>query len=264
MAMTRVGVGFAVALVAGAAAVGAQAPGQAPDMLREMAAAPRIPGYLGAAVIDASTYLPPPPADDSEAGKADMAAFVAARAGKGGPAWQAAIDELQLTGPASQKRLACAIGVSLAPAEAPVFYRMIARVGTDLIRGSYAAKELWKRPRPFTREATPDTCYPPAELAKGLSSSYPSGHAATGWLLGLILSQAAPDRASQALTWGRGVGEHRIACRVHYPSDVEAGRLMASVMYAQLSADAGFRADLDAARAEIAAAKAKGAVPTGC
>jgi len=264
MGLKGQGIGLALVTVALAGGVAAQAPAPAPDALRDAAQALRGAGYIGAGVLDASTYLPPPPADDSVEGKADMAALDAARARKGDASWRAAIDELHLTSPAAQKRIACAIGVTLTPAEAPAYYRMATRVGADLVRASYAAKDLWKRPRPYTREATPDTCYPADELAKGLSWSYPSGHSATGWLLGLILAQAAPDRASQVLTWGRNVGEHRIACRVHYPSDVQAGRLMASVMYAQLSTNPEFRADLEAAKAEIAAAKAKGAVPSGC
>lgn len=264
MGLKAMGVSFLLGGAALAAAVSAQAPKPAPDALRDMARSALPTGYIGAAVLDASTYLPPPPSDDSVDGKADIAALEAARAGKGGPVWRAATEELDLRTPAGRRQMSCALGVTLTPAEAPAYYRMAARIGTDLIRGSYAAKELWKRPRPYTRDAVPDTCYPPDELAKGLSWSYPSGHAATGWLLGLILSQAAPDRASQVLTWGRQVGERRIACRVHYPSDVAAGRMLASVMYAQLSTNPEFRVDLEAAKSEIAAARAKGAVPTGC
>ena len=76
-------------------------------------------------------------------------------------------------------------------------------------------------------------------------------------------NQASPGQADAILARGRAFGQSRVACNVHWLSDVEEGRLMASATVARLHDDAAFRADLAAARAEIASARAKGLGPTG-
>ena len=222
-------------------------------------------GYVGRfGLIDAGRYLPPPPAAGSAAEAADIAALAAARTRIGDATWTRAIDELNPRSPASVGRMMCALGAQLTPATAPALFRLLERSGRDLSAASEASKAAFNRPRPFEGKPDAVTCYPPDVLAKGLGSSYPSGHSGIGWLWGMILSQVAPDRAAEALVYGRGYGEHRIACMVHYPTDVDSGRLLGSVLYAQMSAIPAFRADLDAAKAEVAAAKAAGAKPAGC
>ena len=60
---------------------------------------------------------------------------------------------------------------------------------------------------------------------------------------------------------GKQIGESRIICGVHYASDIEAGRTLASAMVARLHGDPQFQADMKKARSEIARAKA---APSGC
>ena len=53
-----------------------------------------------------------------------------------------------------------------------------------------------------------------------------------------------------------------MVCNVHWESDVVAGRILgAGVLVARLHADASFREDLEAAKAEFAAVRAKGLKP---
>ena len=56
-------------------------------------------------------------------------------------------------------------------------------------------------------------------------------------------------------------GESRLVCGVHNMSAVEAGRTNGSVLAAELHGSPEFRADLDAARTEIAAARRAGPAP---
>jgi acid phosphatase (class A) len=53
---------------------------------------------------------------------------------------------------------------------------------------------------------------------------------------------------------GFDFAESRVVCRVHWRSDVAAGRLMASAVYARLQSDPVFKAQRDLARAELAKA----------
>ena len=56
-------------------------------------------------------------------------------------------------------------------------------------------------------------------------------------------------------------GQSRSICNVHWFSDVEAGRLMGSATVSQLHANPVFRADLRAARKEVAALRQNQAKP---
>ena len=94
------------------------------------------------------------------------------------------------------------------------------------------------------------------------NGSYPSGHSSLGWAWALILSEIDPEHANAILARGRAFGESRVICGVHWQSDVEEGRFMGASAVARLHADPAFRADLEAARAELAGIRAKNLKPT--
>jgi PAP2 superfamily len=98
---------------------------------------------------------------------------------------------------------------------------------------------------------------PEARAALEKDPSYPSGHTAIGWGFALILTEVSPDRADDLLARGRAFGESRIVVNHHWYSDVVWGRAMGAATVARLHADATFRADIDAAREEVAAIRAK-------
>jgi len=113
-----------------------------------------------------------------------------------------------------------------------------------------AAKDAYPRTRPFA-DRTMIQCDDPGENTAG---SYPSGHGAGGWALALVLAEIAPAHADAILQRGRDFGESRVICGYHFPSDIEAARLVAAGVIARLHADPAFRRDLDAARREMARA----------
>ena len=67
----------------------------------------------------------------------------------------------------------------------------------------------------------------------------------------MVLSELAPERATQLMTRGRAFGESRVVCGVHNASDVEAARTAASTVIAAVNGSVEFQADLAAARAEV-------------
>jgi acid phosphatase (class A) len=83
------------------------------------------------------------------------------------------------------------------------------------------------------------------------SGSYPSGHAAAGWLYALLLAEIDTEHADAIIRRGRAFGESRVVCGVHYLSDIEGGRLTASALAAELHGAPQFETDVASARAEL-------------
>ena len=69
-----------------------------------------------------------------------------------------------------------------------------------------------------------------------------------------MLASVAPERADALLQRAYAFGQSRVICGVHWQSDVSAGRLMASAVYARLQSDPVFKAQRELARAELAKA----------
>ncbi len=222
----------------------------------------RASGYLSAEQLpDHKTFLPPPPEVGSPLGKADLAIFEETRALANGPRWQLATSDDRIGG-SMLTNFSCATGVNFAAVETPALTRVLRRAGADLFPLVGAAKDHYQRPRPFVTEEGPVCITPSESFAK--SGSYPSGHAASGWLHALLLAEIDPDNAAAIINRGRAFGESRVVCGVHYLTDVEAGRLTATALIAALHGNSEFEADMDAARAELASLRsASAAKPDG-
>jgi acid phosphatase (class A) len=222
-----------------------------------MAKAPPSLGYLGAAAPDTYAILPPSPTPGDARDAGDRRIFKESRRYAHDPRWAQAQNDADSAG--IIKDLACAIGVELTPQNAPRTLALIRKLAPDVSRATNHPKDIYKRPRPYLRDAGPICVAKDPDLAK--SPDYPSGHNTWSWTVGLVMAELAPDRATPILIRARAFGENRLVCGVHSLSAVEAGRDNASVVVAALHGNAQFRADLDAARAEIAAARAAGPAP---
>lgn len=221
-----------------------------------------VVGYLPQnAVPDSLSLLPPPPAPGSAAQAQDDAAAKAAVALSGSPRWLQATDDADLNFPQAAEAFSCAAGVRIGAADTPRLYTLLRRTLVDDGSATHAAKTKYQRARPFTVNAAP-ICTPGEAGYLRTNGSYPSGHSAVGWSWALILAEIAPERADAIFARGLAFGESRLVCNVHWLSDVTAGRLIASATVASLHSQPAFRADVEAARAEVAVARAKGLRPS--
>lgn len=196
------------------------------------------------AVPDGIAILPPPPMPGSAAAKLDRTVFAATRKLVGSPRWRIATEDVKN---APLDRYACAMNMQLTPATAPALAHIVDKIGTgdtvDPVKAHYAV------PRPYLGTNAP-ICQPKtAHLAA--NGDYPSGHAANGWLEGLVLAQLVPDRASRILARARAYGESRAVCGAHSLSAVEAGWMAGSATFAVLQASPDFRRDLNLASREL-------------
>lgn len=214
-------------------------------------------GYLTAETMpDAASLLPAPPPAGGPRDEADRAVFRDTRKLEGTPRWALAQADVPTAPAAVMAGFSCALGADLTPQNAPRLNLLMSRVGLQLGAQVASVKDVFKRPRPYLIQEGPICVERSAELDE--SPDYPSGHATWGFINGLILAQMAPDRAGQVLARGRAFGESRVVCGVHSPSAVDAGRTNAAALFAALNATPAFRADFEAAQAEVAAARAKG------
>jgi len=214
--------------------------------------------YLPGGSLDMIRILPPAPVRGDARYENDRRVFRDTRHWLGTPRGDLATRDVALGVNAMADAFSCSLGIKLDPNKAPRFVKLITMAGATANAQSQAAKDYFKRLRPFQIDQG-KTCQPPDQL-KG-SYDYPSGHTTWGWTWALILANLAPDRATAILTRGRAYGESRVVCGVHNYSAIEAGRITASGTYAAELGQPEFQADLAAARAELAALRADPATP---
>lgn len=247
----------AAAVIAGAAAHGADGGNAAPPTSDVPAGFPKLPsgmpkGYLELAQLpDSLALLPAPPGPKTEAFARDEEVSKAMARAPGSPRFRHAASDADLKPAHAFQTFACASGVAPDAKKTPVLYRLLGKTMIDVGLSTYKAKVHYQRVRPFVAHGNA-SCYPPDEPALRSDGSYPSGHSAVGWGWALVLAEVMPDRVDAILQRGRDFGDSRLVCNVHWASDVDAGRLMASATVARLHAAPQFRADVAAARAEIA------------
>lgn len=222
-----------------------------------------VRGYLDPKVLPNSlAILPKPPADDSAQKTADLSTYQATRATRGLPRWDIAARDAVLKFPQAATTFSCTMDLPISAEQTPHLNMLLRRTLLDAGLSTYAAKDTFKRQRPFV--ATGDsTCTPSEEASLAKDGSYPSGHSALGWAWALILSEIDPDRANALLARGYAFGQSRVICGVHWQSDVDAGRIMGAATVARLHSDTTFLAQLAQARTEVQTARNKGMHSSG-
>lgn len=230
----------------------AQKPASAPSM----ATTPLTPGqparapYLSdARAPDTVLLLGAPPRGQSAAEAADKAAFNATRSLKGSPRWALATTDVADGASAILDDFACVIGQRIDQSRAPALMTLLERARLDIAHATRAPKLHYRRLRPFVGNDAEICVMRTSEL--GNAFSFPSSHATQAWTYAAIMAALMPEKTTQFFVRARSYGESRVVCGLHWASDIEAGRTAASAVFAALQGDAGFRADLEKARAEL-------------
>lgn len=148
------------------------------------------------------------------------------------------------------KILSKPFGMTISKKTTPAIYRML---GVGIVTADQAGKlpkERYMRTRPyvFFKEKT---LVPKDEEELSENGSYPSGHTILGWSAALLLTEVNPDSADAIMARAYMHGQSRVIAGFHWQSDVDAGRLVASVAIARLHADPEFRKMMEAAILEF-------------
>jgi acid phosphatase (class A) len=219
-----------------------------------------IAGYLQPAQLpDTAKLLPPPPAQGSAALAADEELYRTVSKLQGTLRWALAAKDADLTFPNAASVFSCALGMAISKEATPHLNMLLRRVRMDSSRANDKPKDLYRRQRPYM--VTKEPSCTPKEEARQKPDAYPSGHASIGWAWALTLAEIAPERADAILARGYAYGMSRVICRVHWRSDLEAGRVVGAATVARLHADPVYVAQMAEAQKEIAAARAGGAQP---
>jgi acid phosphatase (class A) len=208
-------------------------------------------GYLVGQEIDFHSLLGPPPPADSRWDRSDEQ-LVQAYQSVDEARWKMAeLDQLQL-----YPRFTEALGRPIDSKTSPALVALLDRALLDVDATAAAAKDYFHRPRPPQRIQLSRVCgkdnAPKPEEHPMSGASYPSGHSTRGWTVAMILARVAPDRAEALMKRAQEYEESRLICGMHFPTDVEAGQVVATAVVAHLDASRAFQTDLLSARREYA------------
>jgi acid phosphatase (class A) len=139
------------------------------------------------------------------------------------------------------------LGEKFNPANLPVTAAFAARVKNDEGINANPAKIAFHRVRPYNLDKT----LHPICNTKTKDDSYPSGHTTAGYLGALVLIEMVPEKRDAILARAAEYAHNRLVCGVHYPTDLEASRLVAYSTHAVMDANPQFQKELAAARTEL-------------
>ncbi len=212
--------------------------------------------------LDIRAWLPPTPAPGSPQDRLDIQAFLDSRPLVATVRGRTASDDDVYAPKDLAPRFAAALGFTPTPEATPRLLDLLKRVERDaeLLTDPVKLDPPAGRVRPFVADKGQPTCpLKPDDIKFRLpqTGSYPSVHSALGMLFALTLEQLEPGRADALIARGMAFGESRVVCGFHYPSDVTAGRLAGTLLFARLVTQPQFRAELAAAKAEYDQAKSR-------
>jgi acid phosphatase (class A) len=202
--------------------------------------------YMTAADVDFPNLLPPPPKEDSPAGKRDVQTIIDLQKNMT-PERMAAIQAdvtqnvFQVAGEV--------LGPKFTKGNFPMTDAFFVKVIKDGGVGVGPIKQKYKKIRPFQYSKDIHT---PEDIAKASQGpTYPSGHSTTGAETALILGLMIPEKREALYERGWEYGIHRVTSGAAYPSDWEGAHITAALAVNQMLKNPDFRADFDAVKAEI-------------
>jgi acid phosphatase (class A) len=104
----------------------------------------------------------------------------------------------------------------------------------DLIPLIKLLKKHYNRLRPNQTATLLGIEFPGDTLKSAQTPSYPSGHTVQAFVLALKFSEQFPDHVDNLLSIAELISQSRIDRGVHFPSDIEFGRLIAYLIVEEM------------------------------
>ena len=211
-------------------------------------AAKPVARFLSASELDVSRILPGPPAAGSSLAASELTELRVLTAGSSSEALAHAQSD-DVTEDVSI--FAEAMGPGFDLKALPATARLMAQVRVEEKLAASGAKARFRRARPWTLDDTLKTC----SRGDAVLTSYPSGHATMGFSMAVVLADLAPSHAPALLARAQDYAQSRLVCGMHFRSDIVAGQVLGTAVALELLRNPAFKADRDAAAAELAAIK---------
>ena len=215
-------------------------------------------GYLDGAAVRAIAQAATPSPIHPET---EQAVFASVE--PGADRWWLAIAHAELRPPEAAQHFDCILGTRLAEKPRPALTRLMNRLLVDASAVATVLAEREPRRRPIAGSTDLQPCVRLDEATRN-SPSWPAGGAVVGAAYGEMFADLAPDQAEAARRRGMDIGLSRALCRINWHADVTDGLRIGQAVFEQASARPDFAADLEAARVEVAAARAEGLANPGC
>ncbi len=269
-------------LAAASAAALGQTPVPAMPVCMSAAAAPGASRYVRPTQVDMTDLLAPPPAAGSEAARRDLSAVLEAqRIAHAQHLTEHAIADATT----SCARFEDVLGNTLTSTRTAAVLAFLNRAAQEGAAMTGAPKRYWHRKRPYAvdpkverlADVSPDAplattvrsaCGPNARLpsralaAQALAQvSYPSGHATYGTVCAIVLADMVPEKRRELFARAQDYGHSRLVVGAHFPSDIEAGRIVGTVAVALMKANVQFQHDFAEASAQLRSALGLPAAP---
>lgn len=130
---------------------------------------------------------------------------------------------------------------------------LIVKVLIDTQYFENQAKSLFARTRPFVDD--PLHVHPCSDFELPRNGSYPSGHSLEAHVIASVLELIYPERKQIFELRASQIAGDRLIAGVHYPSDLEAGKIMAAAIFAALESSPTFQAEFSTALLQSMRAK---------
>jgi acid phosphatase (class A) len=192
--------------------------------------------------INLAMLLPPPPANNSMQTREDLAEVLRLQVTR----TPAMVARAQADEARNVWCFADVMGPQFTKGRLPVlaaFFRRLVDSG-DAVVDPY--KNMWNRPRPPQYSSL---VKPVVKLST--APSYPSKHATDVTLMGIVLSNMVPEKRADIMARAADYAHNRVVGGIHFPSDVEAGQIVGTVIAARLQTQDDFNAAFAAARDEL-------------
>jgi acid phosphatase (class A) len=231
-----------VKVAAAILALSVAAAGSVPQAFADSSAAPAP--YFDTATLDLTRVLPSPSPNQSAATRAELDEMLAVQRSRTEAQSRRAVADAEAT----IYRFADALGnpPGFTPSNLPKTEAMLSRIIRVHMLLVGAAKKSFGRPRPFLLEAKLNPL-----LARPTDGAYPSGHSTYARWVALILGDMIPEKRTELISRADEYARNRVVAGVHYPSDIEAGKLAGTAIASVLYTVPDFRRDLAAATVEL-------------
>jgi len=194
--------------------------------------------------VDCAKVLPPPPAPDTLAGRADLEAVLESQMWRTAEhvAWAKRVDKNDAFMSAD------VLGTWFTRENLPLTAALLKDVDEDRHEITEVAKKLFARARPYVVDPSVQPC-----VGKPSNDSYPSGHTTSIFTRAGVLAEIFPEKRAELFAFAHRAAWGRVQAGVHFPSDLVGGWLLSEPIVVEIKRSPAFQERLQQVRAEVAA-----------